>query len=87
MGSRLVHRLNLFSDRDVLHAGVVAGLACIASAGLVYLGYFVHVWRVARSAPRGRVPLTGRLSPTRSSRRRRKRSGDAETTCVPGSER
>jgi uncharacterized SAM-binding protein YcdF (DUF218 family) len=51
MGSRLVHRLNLFSDRDVLHAGVVAGLACIASAGLVYLGYFVHVWRVARSAP------------------------------------
>lgn len=51
MGSRLVHRLNLFSDRDVLHAGVVTGLACIASAGLVYLGYFVHVWRVARSAP------------------------------------
>jgi uncharacterized SAM-binding protein YcdF (DUF218 family) len=51
MGSRLIHRLNLFSDRDVLHAGVVAGLACIASAGLVYLGYFVHVWRVARNAP------------------------------------
>jgi uncharacterized SAM-binding protein YcdF (DUF218 family) len=51
MGSRLTHRLNLFSDRDVLHAGVVTGLACIASAGLVYLGYFVHVWRVARNAP------------------------------------
>ena len=51
MGSRLVHRLNLFSDRDVLHAGVVTGLACIASAGLVYIGYFVHVWRVARNAP------------------------------------
>ena len=51
MGSRLVHRLNLFSDRDVLHAGVVTGLACIASAGLLYLGYFLHVWRVARSAP------------------------------------
>lgn len=51
MGSRLLHRLNLFSDRDVLHAGVVTGLACIASAGLVYLGYFVHVWRVARNAP------------------------------------
>jgi uncharacterized SAM-binding protein YcdF (DUF218 family) len=51
MGSRFLHRLNLFSDRDVLHAGVVTGLACIASAGLVYLGYFVHVWRVARTAP------------------------------------
>lgn len=51
MGSRFVHRLTLFSDRDVLHAGVVAGLACVASAGLVYLGYFVHVWRVARAAP------------------------------------
>jgi uncharacterized SAM-binding protein YcdF (DUF218 family) len=51
MGSRLLHRLDLFSDRDVLHAGVVTGLACIASAGLVYLGYFVHVWRVARNAP------------------------------------
>jgi uncharacterized SAM-binding protein YcdF (DUF218 family) len=49
MGSRLLHRLNLFSDRDVLHAGVVT--ACIASAGLVYLGYVVHVWRVARNAP------------------------------------
>ena len=51
MGSRFIHRLNLAGDRDVLHAGVVAGLACIASAGLVYLGYFVHVWRVARNAP------------------------------------
>lgn len=51
MGSRLLHRLNLFSDRDVLHAGVVTGLACIASGGLVYLGYFVHVWRVARTSP------------------------------------
>lgn len=51
MGSRFLHRLNLFSDRDVLHAGVVTGLACIASAGLVYVGYFVHVWRVARNTP------------------------------------
>jgi uncharacterized SAM-binding protein YcdF (DUF218 family) len=51
MGSRLVHRLNLFSDRDVLHAGVVTVFACVASAGLVYLGYFLHVWRVARRAP------------------------------------
>jgi len=51
MASRFLHRLNLFSDRDVLHAGVVTGIACIASAGLVYLAYFVHVWRVARNAP------------------------------------
>lgn len=43
--------MRLFSDRDVLHVGVVALLACVASAGLVYLGYFVHVWRVARNAP------------------------------------
>jgi len=51
MGSRLLHRLDLFSDRDVLHAGAVTVIACVASAGLVYIGYFVHVWRVARSAP------------------------------------
>jgi vancomycin permeability regulator SanA len=51
MGSRLVHRMTLFRDRDVLHAGTVAVLACMASAGLVYLGYLVHVWRVARNAP------------------------------------
>ena len=43
--------MNLFGDRDVLHVGTVAVLACVASAGLVYLGYFVHVWRVARKAP------------------------------------
>ncbi len=51
MSSRWRHRLNLFSDRDILHAGVVAGAACVLSAGLVYLGYFVHVLRVARNAP------------------------------------
>lgn len=49
--SRLRHRLNLFSDRDVLHAMAVTGAACVLSAGLVYLGYFVHVLRVARKAP------------------------------------
>lgn len=43
--------MNLFSDRDVLHAGAVAAFACIASAGLVYAGYLVHVWRVARNTP------------------------------------
>jgi uncharacterized SAM-binding protein YcdF (DUF218 family) len=51
MSSRLRHRLNLFSDRDILHAGVVAGAACVLSIGLVYVGYFVHVLRVARKAP------------------------------------
>jgi uncharacterized SAM-binding protein YcdF (DUF218 family) len=51
MSTRLVHRLRLAVDRDVLHTGVVALLACTLSAGLVYLGYFVHVLRVARRAP------------------------------------
>lgn len=51
MGSRFLHRLNLFSDRDVLHAGAVTVVACVASAGLVYLGYFLHVLRIAHSAP------------------------------------
>lgn len=51
MSSRLRHRLNLFSDRDVLHAATVAGAACVLSVGLVYVGYFVHVLRVARKAP------------------------------------
>jgi uncharacterized SAM-binding protein YcdF (DUF218 family) len=51
MPTRIAHRLRLFSDRDVLHTGVVALSACVLSAGLVYLGYFVHVLRVARKAP------------------------------------
>ncbi len=49
--SRFRHRLNLFSDRDVLHAMAVTGAACMLSAGLVYVGYFVHVLRIARKAP------------------------------------
>lgn len=51
MSSRARHRLNLFSDRDIVHAGLVAGAACLLSAGLVYVGYLVHVLRVARKAP------------------------------------
>lgn len=51
MSTRLRHRLNLFSDRDVLHAMAVTGAACVLSAGLVYVGYFMHVLRVARKAP------------------------------------
>ncbi|MGV8940738.1 MAG: YdcF family protein [Lysobacter sp.] len=38
-------------DRDVWHSLAVAGAACVLSAGLVYVGYFIHVLRVARSAP------------------------------------
>ncbi len=38
-------------DRDVWHSVAVAGAACVLSAGLVYLGYFIHVLRVARNAP------------------------------------
>jgi uncharacterized SAM-binding protein YcdF (DUF218 family) len=51
MSSRHSHRIALIGDGDVLHAGVVAAIACVLSAGLVYLGYFLHVWRVARQAP------------------------------------
>ncbi len=51
MSSRRSHRFALIGDGDVLHTGVVAAAACVLSAGLVYLGYFVHVWRIARGAP------------------------------------
>jgi uncharacterized SAM-binding protein YcdF (DUF218 family) len=51
MSSRRAHRIALIGDGDVLHSGIVAAAACVLSAGLVYLGYFVHVLRVARRAP------------------------------------
>ena len=51
MPSHVAHRLRLAVDRDVLHTGVVTLLACMLSAGVVYLGYFWHVLRVARRAP------------------------------------
>ena len=35
----------------MLHTGLVAAIACVLSAGLVYLGYFIHVLRIARGAP------------------------------------
>ncbi|UGB37928.1 YdcF family protein [Frateuria soli] len=38
-------------DADVLHAAVVTLLAVVLSAGIVWLGYVVHVWRIARRAP------------------------------------
>lgn len=49
MSSRIAHRTSLLIDRDVLHVGSVALAACVLSAGLVYAGYFVHAFRVARS--------------------------------------
>lgn len=51
MPSRTAHRYRLIADRDVLHVGAVALAACVLSAGLVYVGYFVHVLRIARKAP------------------------------------
>jgi vancomycin permeability regulator SanA len=51
MSSRRSHRLALIGDGDVLHTGVVAAAACVLTAGLVYVGYFVHVLRIARQAP------------------------------------
>ncbi|HET6805104.1 MAG TPA: YdcF family protein [Frateuria sp.] len=38
-------------DADVLHAAVVTLLAVVLSAGLVWIGYVVHVWRIAGRAP------------------------------------
>ena len=51
MTSRTAHRASLMIDRDVLHVGGIALAACVFSAGLVYAGYFVHTFRVARAAP------------------------------------
>jgi uncharacterized SAM-binding protein YcdF (DUF218 family) len=51
MSTRNRHRLALLGDGDVLHSGCIAAAACVLSAGLVYLGYLVHVVRVARRAP------------------------------------
>lgn len=36
------------SDRDVLHAAVVTIAALVLSLGLVWLGYLIHVWQVAK---------------------------------------
>ncbi len=49
--SRLDHRRRLWLDRDALYTGAVAAAVCVLSAGLVYLGYVVHVVRTARRAP------------------------------------
>lgn len=39
------------SDRDVLHAAAITVLAVVATGGLVWVGYWLHVWRVARRSP------------------------------------
>ena len=51
MSSRTAHRASIMIDRDVLHVSSVALAACVLSAGLVYAGYFVHTFRVARNTP------------------------------------
>jgi len=38
-------------DRDVQHAALVTALALLLSAGLVWLGYLVHVYRIAARSP------------------------------------
>ncbi|KRE83499.1 hypothetical protein ASG75_14095 [Rhodanobacter sp. Soil772] len=38
-------------DRDVQHAALVTVLALVLSAGLVWLGYLIHVCRVAARSP------------------------------------
>lgn len=38
-------------DLDVLHSLAVAMLAAVLSGGLLWVGYLVHVWRVARRSP------------------------------------
>lgn len=46
------------ADGDVRHAALVAVLALVCSGGLVFLGYLVHVWRIAwRSPLRPRQPM------------------------------
>ena len=50
MTTRTAHRLSLIGDRDALHSLAVAAAACLLSGGLVYVGYFVHVVRVAQRA-------------------------------------
>lgn len=49
--SRVAHQLGLVLDRDALASAAVALLACVASGGLVYLGYLAHVLCVALRAP------------------------------------
>lgn len=38
-------------DRDILQSLVVVALACVATGGLLFVGYFVWAWRIAVVAP------------------------------------
>ena len=47
---RARHRLSIASDLDALHGLLVATALMLLSGGLLYLGYVVWVWRMARRA-------------------------------------
>jgi uncharacterized SAM-binding protein YcdF (DUF218 family) len=51
MSMRRHHRRTLLRDTDALHALAIAFLALCGSAGILYLGYAWHVFRIARRAP------------------------------------
>jgi uncharacterized SAM-binding protein YcdF (DUF218 family) len=44
-------RLRYLRDRDVQYAALVTVLVWLLSAGLVWLGYLIHVWRIAARSP------------------------------------
>jgi uncharacterized SAM-binding protein YcdF (DUF218 family) len=44
-------RLRYLRDRDVQYAALVTVLVLMVSAGLVWLGYVIHVWRIAARSP------------------------------------
>ncbi len=51
MRSRRDHKRSLLKDADVIQVLGVSALACVGSAGLLYLYYFTRVWRTAVTAP------------------------------------
>jgi len=51
MTSRRAHQLKILQDVDALHALAVASAALVVSGGLVYVGYLLHVTRVAHRSP------------------------------------
>lgn len=48
MSSRRAHQISILRDIDALHALAVANAALLLSGGLLFVMYFIHVWRVAR---------------------------------------
>lgn len=51
MRTRSDHKRSLMKDADVLHVLGIALLACVGTAGLLYVYYFLRVWRTAVTAP------------------------------------